>query len=36
MLEDLKKDLVAGGTVRLQLAFERAGVVEVDARVRGE
>jgi copper(I)-binding protein len=36
MLEDLKKDLVAGGTVHLQLAFERAGVVEVDARVRGE
>lgn len=36
MLEDLKKDLVAGDTVRLRLAFEQAGVLEVDAQVRSE
>jgi len=36
MLEDLKTSLVAGETVRLRLAFERAGVVEVDAQVRSE
>ena len=36
MLEDLKTDLVEGDTVRLQLAFEQAGVVEVDALVRGD
>jgi copper(I)-binding protein len=36
MLEDLKQDLVAGDTVRLQLTFEHAGVLEVDAQVRSE
>jgi hypothetical protein len=36
MLENLKTDLVAGTTVRLRLAFEQAGVVEVDAQVRSE
>ena len=36
MLEDLRTDLVAGDTIRLQLAFEQAGVVGVDAQVRGE
>lgn len=34
MLVDLKRDLVAGETVKLTLRFERAGTVEVDALVR--
>lgn len=36
MLEDLTAELTAGETVRIQLAFERAGVVDVDAQVRAE
>jgi periplasmic copper chaperone A len=34
MLDGLRRDLVAGETVELELTFERAGPVTVDALVR--